>query len=73
MLKLLTGPKDQGISNKVIELIRATEELYYNSNQDVPEDMFLVEQMGTLLSNLLDNHPELEGEYKDFIGMLRVL
>ena len=70
---LIEGPKCPNIHPKIMKLIRVAEEVYYNTNNDVPEDIFLVEQLVTLLSNILDNHPELEGEYLDFINQLRIL
>lgn len=69
-MKLLEGPKDSTVNKKVLDIIRATESLYYKYDPKLSEEMFLIQQLGTLLSNLMDDHPEIEKDVQGFIDHL---
>lgn len=73
MPNLVKAPIEPSIHTQVLKLIKESERVYYGLKLEEPEDIWLVEQLVTLLSNLLDNHPELEQDYKEFIDHLRTL
>jgi hypothetical protein len=59
---------------KIKELLMAIEELYYRMpNGDVPEEIFLAEQLCTLISNSIDNNPEFAQDVDNFIDTLKTV
>lgn len=61
---------------QLLNITKECERIYYkllDNEYDVPEDMFLIEQFATLLTNLLENHPELAQDFQEFLDHLRML
>lgn len=57
------------------DLLKAIEEFYYRipEEQQIDEELFCIEQVMTLISNMLDNNPELENEVRNYISILRTI
>ena len=58
---------------QLLNITRECERIYYSREIEAPEDIFLMEQFATLMTNLLQNHPELAQDFQEFIDHLRML